>query len=94
MSSLRLDDLKKVGFNESVQVGGRSLHVQTEVLTRSGIVIRTTVLEGGVAKLAEHTPCPDNVSDLGAFVALVESQHKQLVEQLGRRGPTWPASSE
>jgi hypothetical protein len=92
MSGVVLDDLKKIGFNEPVDVDGRSLHVQTEVLTRGGVVIRTIILESGVAKVAEDQPCPD-ITNLGAFIALVESQHKQVVRQLQRHGPTWPAST-
>ncbi len=75
----------KLGFNETVHVGGRALHVQTEVLTRAGIVIRTTVLEGGVARLAEGRPCPPDVDDLDAFTALVLAQHQKHVD-LVRRG--------
>lgn len=89
MAGLHLGEVKKIGFNASVLVDGRDLHVQTEVLTREGIVIRTTILEGGVAKFAEKRPCPPEVSDLSAFVAVVESQHKQRVEQLRREGAKW-----
>jgi len=93
MSGLRLDDARKIGFNDSVQVEEHSLHVQTEVLTRGGIVIRTVILEGGIARFAESRPCPRDVSDLGALVALVESLHKQCLDELKREGAKWLAST-
>ncbi len=83
--TLELDAVKRVGFNETVHVGERALHVQTEVLTRDGIVIRTTVLEGGVARLAEGRPCPPEITELNAFEALVLAQHEKHVE-LARHG--------
>ncbi len=83
--TLDLESVKRVGFNETVRVGRRELHVQTEVLTREGIVIRTTVLEGGVARLAEGRPCPPEIRDMDAFEALVLAQHKKHVE-LARHG--------
>lgn len=84
--SLSPSEAAKIGFNESVVALGRTLHVQTEVLTRDGIVIRTVVLDGGVAVFAERQPCPPDVTDLGAFTALVEAQHQRRIERLRREG--------
>ena len=86
MTVLNLSEAKKIGFNDSVDVGGVNLHVQTEVLTRGGIVIRTTVLHGGVTKLVESQSVPPHVSDVGALVTLVQTQHRRCFEQVKRGG--------
>jgi hypothetical protein len=86
MPALNLSEAKKIGFNDSVSVGGVSLHVQTEVLTRSGIVIRTTVYDGGVTKFVETQAVPPNVSDVGALVKLVQAQHLRCFDHVKRGG--------
>jgi hypothetical protein len=86
MSTLNLSEAKKIGFNDSVDVQGVSLHVQTEVLTRSGVVIRTTVYHGGVTKFVETHPVPPHVSDVGALVTLVQMQHRRCFEHVKHGG--------
>ena len=39
-----LDELREIGFNEDVKLGGRTLHVQTEILGRASPIIKTTVM--------------------------------------------------
>jgi hypothetical protein len=90
---LKLSDARTVGFNDSVEVGGVSLHVQTEVLTRGGGVIRTTVLRGGVAKFVESQPVPPEVSEIAALTALVRTQHQRCTEHLKRVGASWLEST-
>lgn len=87
MPGVSPSEAKRIGFNDPVESGGKTLHVQTEVLTRNGIVIRTTVLDGGIATFAESRPCPPDIADLAALIALVESQHKRHVEQVRSSGP-------
>jgi hypothetical protein len=91
-SGLSLGDARKVGFNDPVEVGGHKLHIQTEVLTREGVVFRTVVLEGGVVRFSENRPCPPEVTDLPALIACVKSQHEELRETIRRGGP-WLAST-
>jgi hypothetical protein len=86
MSALNLAEARKIGFNDSVAVEGAHLHVQTEVLTRGGVVIRTTVLHGGVTKLVESHPVPPHVSDVGALAMLVQTQHQRCFDQVKRGG--------
>jgi hypothetical protein len=92
VSGLPLAEARKIGFNDPVEVEGRSLHVQTEVLTRERVVFRTVVLEGGVVRFLENRPCPPEVTDLGALVACVKSQHEELLDKI-RRGGVWLAST-
>jgi hypothetical protein len=88
MSALNLSEARKIGFNNSVSVEGVSLHVQTEVLTRSGIIVRTTVYDGGVTRFVETNAVPAYVSDMRALVALVETQHLRCFEHVKRGGAT------
>lgn len=92
MTALRDREIRQVGFNESVNLQGRPFHVQTEVLVREQIMIRTTVLEAGAVMFAESHPCPNEALELDAFSALVEAQHKHYVQELNRVGANWLAS--
>ena len=89
MAGLAFDQVSKIGFNDPVQVNARTFHVQTEVVLRDGIMIRTTVLEAGVVKLVDARPCASAGDELGAFRALVEAQHEHYIQVLNRSGATW-----
>jgi hypothetical protein len=89
MSVLRFRQAWSIGFNDSVDVEGRGLHVQTEVLMRNGAAIRTTVLAGGVAKYAKTEPVPPNVLDMEALEARVRAQHQGILDHLKRAGASW-----
>ena len=41
------DDLRRLGFNDHVQLGARQIHVQTEVVGKNPLKARTMVFEGG-----------------------------------------------
>jgi hypothetical protein len=69
-----------------------ALRVQTEVVTREGIVLRTVVLEGGVVRFTENRTCPPEVQDMGSLIACVKSQHQEILERT-RRGGAWLAST-
>jgi hypothetical protein len=84
MASSASDDIRKIGFNDHVQVDGRALHIQTEVLQRGGYVMRTTVLEGGTVQFATSEPCPDEARDHERIRALVQSQHEAYVGKVIR----------
>jgi hypothetical protein len=85
---MALEESWKVGFNDSVDVDGRSLHVQTEVLPRVG-VIRTAVYDGGVAKWVNKQPVPPDLSDMEALVVIVRGQHQRCLDHLKRAGAAW-----
>ena len=91
-TGLLLAEARKVGFNDPVEVEGRKLHIQTEVLTRDGVVVRTLVLEGGIVRFSENRPCPSWVQDMVSLVACVQSQHQELLDTI-RRGAPWLAST-
>jgi hypothetical protein len=79
----------RIGFNDSVDVGGKMLHVQTEVLTARGVVIRTTVYDGGVAKWVEKSPLPAEITEMPALEALVRQQHQRCFDHLKSAGASW-----
>jgi hypothetical protein len=93
MSGLNPSEARKIGFNESVEVDGLSLHVQTEVLTRGGLVVRTTVLDGGVTKRVESQPVPPLVTEMAALAELAQNQHRWCLDQLKREGASWLEST-
>jgi hypothetical protein len=76
-----LADARNLGFNDSVAVGERHLHVQTEVLGRRELVICTTVLEGGTVRVAEKQEL-DVETPAEEVRAVVERQHRRHVQQL------------
>ena len=77
----RPTDVRDLGFNDSVTVGERQLHVQTEVLGRHEMVICTTVLEGGTVRVAEKRVlgAETNAEEIRS---VVERQHRRHVQQL------------
>jgi hypothetical protein len=93
VSGLHSEDARKIGFNDPVEIDGRTLHIQTEVLTRDGFVVKTVVVEGRIVRLADSRPCPPEVSDLEALVARAESQHRDLLDRIRLGGAPWHAST-
>lgn len=89
MPPLAPEQLRSIGFNDSVEWDRRSFHVQTEVLVRDGVAIRTIVLEAGTVRFAESRRAPADAEDLGQFSARVEAQHRHFLDELKRAGATW-----
>ena len=89
MSGPKLAEPWRIGFNDSVDVGGKTLHIQTEVLTARGVVIRTTIYDGGVAKWAGKLPVPADVTDMQALETLVRQQHQRCFDHVKRAGEKW-----
>lgn len=79
-----IEQAREVGFNTQLQLGAHSIHVQTEVIGLTAIVIRTTVMEAGVIRFAESTPCPTESGDIDAVRAAVESRHLHVIEMVQR----------
>jgi hypothetical protein len=92
MPAVNLAEAAKIGFNESVDVGGRALHVQTEVLTRGGGAIRTTILDGGIAKFVKKEALPTDLPGLEALATLVKAQHDRYVGHIKKTGALWQDS--
>ncbi len=87
------EELRKIGFNDSIDVGTRTLHVQTEVIVRDGVLIRTMVLEGGIVRSVDRHPCPPELVAVDEIRAYANSRHEQRV-QAARQGlvdERWPA---
>ena len=41
------EDIRNIGFANTIEEGERSLHIQTEVTEDKGVKVKTTVLDGG-----------------------------------------------
>lgn len=75
-------DPRSLGHNNHVELDGRKLMVQTEVLGRAELKVRTTVLESGVVRYSESNPCPAN--QLEEVRSIVEAQHARNLERVQR----------
>ncbi len=73
---------RSLGFNDSVTVEGRELHVQTEVMGRRETVICTTVLDGGMVRVAEKQVVGAGQLAADDLRAAVRAQHQRHVRQL------------
>lgn len=82
MANAHADQVCEIGFNQSVLVGGRELHVQTEVLFRDQLIVRTTINDGGVVRLAERLVYEGEPSGVDAIRAVAEAQHTRHVQEL------------
>jgi hypothetical protein len=89
MSQLNVAEAQTIGFNSSVDVGGLTFHLQTEVVNRGGIIIRSTVLDGGVAKGVRNHPVPAHIYEMEGLIALVRAQHQHYFDDLKRTGAAW-----
>jgi len=81
-----------IGFNQSVVVGSRTLHVQTEVSLRQQLSVRTIVVEGGLVRFSDRQPCQADAGDVEAVRAFAEAQHKRYVQIVSLGEVTWLAS--
>ncbi len=75
---------RRIGFNESVDRDGRSFHVQTEVYARDGLVIRTTVHEGGTVLHTDRQTVAASDDVLDYLEELAQAQHDGCVERVRR----------
>jgi hypothetical protein len=75
----KLQDLKDVGFYNLVEREGRSLHVQTEVLWRESIKVKSTVIEGGKILRAVAQPLPESIDNAERGRAFIRAQHDAVL---------------
>jgi hypothetical protein len=73
------DAARKIGYNTPVTVGARTLHVQTEVVGRDRLVIRTTVLERGVVQFSDSSDCPTEGVDVEGIRRAARAQHEACI---------------
>ena len=74
---------REIGFNEDVTVGADTLHVQTEVSTRQGIEIKSTVLRRGNVLRVFTQPCPEGI-ELNGLRDIASEQHRRVLEEVAR----------
>ena len=72
-------EIQKIGFNESVMLESRKLHVQTEVLVKDRVLVKTTVLEGGVVRFVDSDTCSTDGWTFEDVEAFVLAQHQRNV---------------
>lgn len=81
LTPLKAREVHKIGFNESVRLASRTLHVQTEVFVRQSLLVKTTVLEGGIVRFVDTQDCPIEGGTLQEIEAFVAAQHARNVER-------------
>lgn len=74
------EQIRRIGFNTSLETDPRRVMVQTEVVGQDEILIRTRVLHRGVIQSSEKRPCPDATS-LEQIREAARLQHERIVEQ-------------
>ena len=74
-------DLREIGFNNEVQQGPRSLHVQTEVVIRGQTILRTTVLHRGAIVHVSSYPF-DLKRPLEECRRIARTFHERIVDRV------------
>lgn len=78
------DEIKNIGFYNCVELKGRSFHVQTEIISRDLMQIKSTVLEGGTVLDTSVQPYPSHLDDRIQGEAFIQAQHEKMVEQVNQ----------
>jgi hypothetical protein len=84
MADSFLEKVRKIGFNKAVSRDSRLFVIQTEVLGRERLMIRTTVLERGVVRLSKSMDCEDYSEELERVQKAAETQHDAYVKRVER----------
>jgi hypothetical protein len=84
MADSFLESARKIGFNRAVARASRMFIVQTEVLGKDRLTIRTTVLERGVVRVAESTDGTPYTGELERVQAAAQAQHDAFVNRVER----------
>jgi hypothetical protein len=84
MPQANASEIQKIGFNEAVEVSSRRMHVQTEVFVMDRVLVKTTVLEGGVVRFVDTETCPTKGWTLQQIEAFVFAQHARNVSRMRR----------
>ena len=81
------EQLSKIGFNNSVSldIDPRKVMVQTEVVARDEVLIRTRVLHAGVLQASEKHASPD-ASSVEQVREAARIQHERILEKVRQGG--------
>ncbi len=77
--SAAIESVRTLGYNDCVEVMGRILQVQTEVIGRHEMSIRTVIVEGGQVLNAISRPFPEELLELGNCDEHVHGQHLKVL---------------
>ncbi len=77
-----INDLKKIGFYDCVEIGGRFFHVSTEVIGNEALQIRTTVLEGGTVLDSSSSALAPGDAELQECEDVVQAHHLNILKQV------------
>ena len=71
-----------IGYNDFIKRGKRSFHIQTEVIESDSIIIRTTIMEGGLVVDAVSQTCEPEAHDIVHKGNLAKAQHKKALNEV------------
>ena len=75
--------LVEIGHNDCVDSGGRTYHVQTEVISTSPVKIKTTVFQGGVVLDAIQQALTSEKDDsTDVILRMAKIQHEDAVRKI------------
>ena len=72
------EELSKIGFNDSLTGDPRKVMVQTEVVGRGPVAIRTRVLHHGVIQSSEKQPLAET-DDIEQIRTAARIQHERIL---------------
>jgi len=84
MAESFFESARKIGFNRAVARNSRTFIVQTEVLGKERLTIRTTVLERGVVRVAESSDGAQYSGEIERVQAAAQAQHDAFVNRVER----------
>jgi len=84
MADTFFESARKIGFNRAIARDSRTFIVQTEVLGKERLTIRTTVLERGVVRVAESSDGTKYSGELERVQAAAQAQHDDFVSRVER----------
>ena len=82
MSEPWSEEVRCLGFNTDVEHDATTFHVQTEIIGRDELKVKTSVLLGGVVRFYDTRPCPTHKSNLQDLRELIEALHLLVVERV------------
>ena len=79
-----ISDLRELGHNDRLQVNGRSLDVQTEVVGQGPWEVRSMVIEAGRVIHTSRGSLPATITDVERAAQEVRAQHERVMRKVGQ----------
>ena len=74
--------LRDIGYYDCLELNGKSFHVQTEVMGKDEVKIKTSVISDGAILDGLVSICPSSVTNLEQGEAVAKTQHKDFLNRV------------